>query len=341
LKKAARQEEKAPEHKPLISSDFIQGLLQSYNYLSRLGNSFISEYREIKEFLPPECKDLFKLEVTDKYIYYDETFVETAKNRYVQRLRRIFWEKLFANKEWQAKLTSNLVDELHGKINELMNYEFSEWNIMRLWLEVMSNLSVSMENTILKLFDTLSHEHHYTEYSGNIHYYNGWKTNKCWKVNHKIIIPIYAFYARYDKKVTPRYYTVSEKLGDIEKVFDVLNGEPANFPALHTILGNAETAGKTCNIETRYFFITFYKKGTAHITFKDMALLKKFNIFASQRKNWLPPTYGKKHYADMSSDEQSVIDNFEGAISYEGTLSNKDFYLVENKQSLLMLERAG
>jgi hypothetical protein len=341
LKKATIPEAKDIEGKKLVASDYIQGLLQSYDHLARLGASFIGEYREIKEFLPGDCKDLLKLKICDEVSYYDKDFMRDALNTYVRRLRRVFWKKLFENKEWLDRLTSNLINVLHEKINDLMDYEFSEYNIMRLWLEVMSNMSDFMEKTIMTLFDTCSHDFHYMEYSDNIHYYNGWKTNKCWKINSKIILPMYAF-SHWDKEY--RFdvdWRCREKLTDIEKVFDVLNSKPRDFPCIANLLEWAKRNKQTKNIKTKYFTITFYKKGTAHITFTDMELLKKFNIFAGQRKGWLPPTYGKKHYAEMSPEEQHVIESFEGAINYEDVMSNKEFYLIENKKSLLALEQAG
>ena len=75
--------------------------------------------------------------------------------------------------------------------------------------------------------------------------------------------------------------------------------------------------------------MTFYKKGTCHIEFTDLELLKKLNIFGSQRKGWLPPAYGKKSYRDMTTEEKTVIDEFEGRASYEDTYANTDKYLID------------
>ena len=90
-------------------------------------------------------------------------------------------------------------------------------------------------------------------------------------------------------------FRVSEKLRDMEKVFDYLAGIPTgNTHGLSQILNVAEENQQSKNIECKYFTVTFYKKGTCHIVFKDMDLLKKFNIFGSQKKGWLPPAYGKE-----------------------------------------------
>jgi hypothetical protein len=89
------------------------------------------------------------------------------------------------------------------------------------------------------------------------------------------------------------------------------------------------------NIDFHYFTATFYKKGTCHITFTNKALLDKFNIFGSQRKGWLPPSYGKRSYSDMSQEERSVVDEFQGEEEYHHVFSNRSEYIVENSKLLL------
>jgi hypothetical protein len=86
--------------------------------------------------------------------------------------------------------------------------------------------------------------------------------------------------------------------------------------------------------------ITFYKKGTCHIEFTNDELLHKFNLFGSMRKGWLPPVYGKAKYKDMTPEEKQVINEFEGEISYNKVMANKDYYIVDSSK-LLMLEAAG
>ena len=54
------------------------------------------------------------------------------------------------------------------------------------------NLVRGIEDCIIELFDKLSHQYTYSdEFSNNIHYYNGWKTNKAWYINKKVILSIY------------------------------------------------------------------------------------------------------------------------------------------------------
>ena len=86
--------------------------------------------------------------------------------------------------------------------------------------------------------------------------------------------------------------------------------------------------------------VSFFKKGTAHLVFKDMELLEKFNLFAGQKKGWLPPCYGKKRYADMTEEEQRVIDSFQGRERYAHIMAHADYY-IENERRIPLMLNAG
>ena len=135
---------------------------------------------------------------------------------------------------------------------------------------------------------------------------------------------------RYD----PASYEVLKKLSDIEKALDYLNGSVSNERALQESLRAAEKENQTKKIPLRYFTVTFYKKGTCHIEFTNLELLKKLNIFGSQRKGWLPPSYGKRTYNEMTKEEREVVDAFEGKDSYEKVMVQSSYYLVEEQQLL-------
>lgn len=61
-----------------------------------------------------------------------------------------------------------------------------------------------------------------------------------------------------------------------------------------------------------------------------MEFLAKLNIFAARGKNWPPPSFGRKHYKDMSTEEKKVIDSFmdeTGGKKYEKIVAQTDYYL--------------
>ena len=74
-------------------------------------------------------------------------------------------------------------------------------------------------------------------------------------------------------------YKVFKKLSDIEKALDYLNGSVSNEEELQESLRAAEKENQTNKIPLRYFTVTFYKKGTCHIEFTNLELLKEAEHF--------------------------------------------------------------
>ena len=72
-----------------------------------------------------------------------------------------------------------------------------------------------------------------------------------------------------------------------------------------------------------------------------MMNLKKFNIFGSQHKGWLPPSYGKKAYKDMTVEEKAIINEFEGEKEYNKVISNKEYYLFDGSNLNLLEEKTA
>lgn len=316
--------------------DFLKAIVAQYNFEMRAGLNLLNEYFAMKPYIIESVKKdcyngpVIKLKVGD-------TEKESEFwNAYIEAIRYKYWKALFDSDAFNQLFTTNLRHEYYNKIQELQNYDFSLFNIYTIKSELAKGISQSIEETIIALFDEFSHMYHWEKYSQNIHYYNGWKTNKAWKINKRVIIPLSAF--DWLGKYNPSYQA-KDKLMDIEKVFNYLDGGRTDEHVdLQKALKQAQETGLTRKIQLKYFNVTFYKKGTCHIEFTDLELLKKFNIFGSQRKGWLPPVYGRAKYEDMGREEQAVIDAFEGKAEYEKTIAQKDYFICE---SVRLLELAG
>jgi len=247
-------------------------------------------------------------------------------------VRGKYWRGLFENPEFVQNLTSNLRKELMSRVDKLIEYEFSFHNIIEMRIELNKKTVQSIEDTIIKLFDDLSQKYtYYDETSKNIHYFNGWKTNKAHKINKKVIMPYFETVDSYNK--WEFRYTGRNKLKDIEKCLAFLDGGETPDIDMDYILDKAERTQNPRNIELKYFNVTFYKKGTCHLTFTNDKLLDKFNIFGCQRKRWLPPCYGKKKYTDMTADEKTVVESF--GVDYGKVINDTKYYIIESSQFLL------
>lgn len=326
------QEEKYTD---LIEDDFLKQIVDRYNLELSAGIKLINEYNALKPFILKYINSDYDQEDAMLRLSLNEYEAkkEITVNDFVKAIRKKYWKALFNNEEFIGKLTNNLRSEYYDKIDELKEYDFSIYNIYTLRCEMQNNTIRGIEDTILKLFEEFSHTYSwYDETSKNIHYYNGWKTNKAWIINKKVIIPLNGFDS-WDG--VPRYeYQVKEKLRDIEKVFNYLDGNNTINISLENTLDYAERIRQTKKIHLKFFDITLYKKGTCHIEFTNLEILKKFNIYGSQKKNWLPPTYGKVQYNEMTDEEKAVIDEFEGKESYQRTMANKEYFIVKSRNLL-------
>lgn len=329
MKKKHYAEARETDNNELILNDYIQAAIQQYNIETDAGIHLIKEFYAMKPYIlsdikkdSPYNKPILELCLADKK--------DLSVNKFVEKVRMKYWNALFRNPKFTANMTSNLVSKYLSKVNELKNYDFSLYNIKEIQMQMSNNLIIGIEQCIIDLFDELSHKHSwYAECDHNIHYYNGWKTNKAWIINKKVIIPLNAF-SSWSGKFNPNY-DVTSKLSDIEKALNYLDGGLTENIDMFMCLRHAEETGQTKKIQLKYFTVTFYKKGTCHIEFTNLELLKKLNIFGSQKKGWLPPGYGKTRYDDMDTESQDVINEFEGKKEYEETLSNSGYYMFDAK----------
>lgn len=352
LQKAQQQREieTETENTQLIDSDFFKAIVNQYNLEVEAGIKLIKEYYAMKPFiLSGFGKDketgetiqtggcILQMDIIGNRDKYNN---KLSINEYIREVRGKYWKALFENKKFIGQLTNNLQRDFYNKVEELSNYDFSLYNIYQLKIDMQKKVVKGIEDTIIELFDELSHKYSYwDETSKNIHYYNGWKTNQAWIINKKVIIPLKAYDDYYTDRFRPTHYDIVRKLQDIEKCFNYLDGGLTEAVDLEESLKFAEEYGETKDIQLKYFTVTFYKKGTCHITFNNDELLKKFNIFGSQHKGWLPPSYGKKSYKDMTTEEKAVVNEFEGEKEYKKVISNKEYYLFDENNLNLLEEK--
>lgn len=349
LQKEKAVEESDPEERQhLADNDFIKAIVDQYQMEIKAGCRLIEEYKAMQPYI------LSSFSQKNEKSMYDYNCVLNLKigdqkasvNGFIKEVREKYWSTLFTNPKFTRKLTSNVLKEYRSKIHELRDVEFSVFNILEVKWDMMQNVAKGIERSIIDLFDLFCSGWFSEDMGTTIHYYNGWKTNSAYKVNKKAIARFNAF-SNYDKHFDPIWSSYSydggcmKRLNDMEKCFNYLdNGRTDDGAGMGNILNNAVKNGQTRNIELKYFTVTFYKKGTCHIVFKDEELLKKFNLYGAQKKGWLPPSYGKKTYEEMEPEEKAVVEEFEGKEEYEKTLHNKDFYLVNENAFLIGMDEA-
>lgn len=332
LKPGHKYVEMSPEESAALSkADFVEAIIDRYNYEVESGIHLIREYRSVSHILKGDNTSA-SMSLT---LGRDTNATE---NEWVRAVRHKYWSMLFAAPQFMNQLTSNLRDSLYHRVKELEEYEFSYFNIKEIMVQMNAHVSEGVESTIMKLFDDWTRKYHWDENAQNRHYFDGWRTNDAFAVNKKVIIPLRG-YESWGSRIAPEFraYNVRDRLADIEKVFNFLDGGRTPDKDLYEVLAEAEKTGNTTKLESKYFWLTFYKKGTCHIEFKNKDLLAKFNIFAARGKNWLPPSFGRKKYKDLSEEEKRTVDSFmedKSGKKYDAVCAHADYFLQSGSDVL-------
>lgn len=325
LKKAEKLEDYDTNVTDLDVTDFIKNIISHYKVECQAGIDLIRQYKALVPYIMSNFnrnENVYSCPLLELKLGTHSV----SENGYIKRVRSKYWHELLSNPKFIGRLTKKLQDEYMNNVQILEEYEFSEFNIYTLVAEINSQIRQGIEDEIIVMFDKLTQEHSwYPECAKTIHYYDGWATNKAHKIGNKIILPYADVFSGWNNK--PVLYRARGYLEDIERILNFLDGNMTLPVDTWKNIDISFNNNITKNIECKYFKATFYKKGTIHLTFTCPELIERFNIYVAMNKNWLPPCYGKKKYSDMTDEERTVIDNFQGEESYNTVIKKSDYYL--------------
>jgi len=318
------------EEKDLMSSNNVAARVEIYQNELKVGLEYIQDYYRASFKAVRFVGEYFDLEKCEKG-KSNTDIVNAEINRFVSALRKDHWKKILDMKEVSSRMTEKKVQEFHHKIEEQSYMEFSESNIRAFIISLIGSYEKTMTEVVEEIFDRLTVRYTWAdETSKNIHYFNGWSTNKAFYVNKKVIVPARSGYSHpffdYSGNLRVDRYDLKE-FNDIDKVMNYFDAQKEYV----SILDALEKAFKEPNarlsdkIYSTYFEIVCYKKRTIHLTFRSEDIRRRFNVCACKHKKWLPEDYGKKKYSEMSEREKAVVAEFEGKEKYDKNLNQIGF----------------
>ena len=285
--------------------------------------SYYKNYRKVSKFVA------LNEELSTTHLYSgvrEETknltkLMQSTANSTTSRIRATYWHKTLSLKEVKSRLTTKKQKEFDEALKTYSNMDFTENNIRTFVLNIIGSYDQTLRDSISSLFDEMTNYAFRANrlYLDNIHYFNGWKTNDAFKVGKKVILPIHVGYgnAWLDLSGNWRLDSMVERyLRDFDLVMNYFDGGNPEYVSIGEALKKAFHFGINRKIDSTYFEISVFKKGTIHLTFKNMDILRRFNIIACQEKNWLPDDYNESPFDEMSPESQNVVNSFEGEKSY-------------------------
>jgi 16S rRNA A1518/A1519 N6-dimethyltransferase RsmA/KsgA/DIM1 with predicted DNA glycosylase/AP lyase activity len=311
------------------SKDQINNLIEKYNATIKSGLTVLETYFKNYDLI----HDLIKIG-EDSYSQNFNDDVKTTINEFIDKTRVKYWKKVLTFENVKRRLTSKELSIFYTTTNEQAKMELTRSNISTFILNLINNFENILDRAVEDCFESMTRKHSwYEETTKNIHYYNGWKTNKSFFVNKKVIIPFYsgAFFDTYSGEAKLKYGTKGQ-LKDIDLVMNYFT-EPCGL-GLTEALDLAFSNGQTRKIKTSHFIATVYKKGTIHLTFRDENTRLRFNVKACKGREWLPQDYGVKPYKELTNELKDVVNGFEGENKYKENRSNAGYICIDELKLL-------
>jgi len=225
-------------------------------------------------------------------------------NAFVDTFKKSCWDRLFNMTDFSRVVTEKVYKEFQEFQGSQGMMDFTVNNIKNLFDTLLMSRGDIMEGCLVEVFDEFTKYH-----EDNRVYIEGWKTNKFWKVTKKVILP-YTIGRTWSGNFEIDYRR-GRFLDDIDKAMCYISGkkwdevdckssrEGYTGSCIYTGTGIRAsllryfqdlkvTSGTNWNLlDSEFFTMRFYKKGTLHIVFKDEYIWSEFNLRATKSKNWL------------------------------------------------------
>src|SRR5699024_779519 len=210
---------------------------------------------------------------------FDKRYRADDLNEELARLRRGYWSLVLDTDEFKKMLTNDAIQKLNRQLTVAQSLELNYVNIRMLLTAIYANKDDMLVDSIVSIFKKIT-RYHMNEYSTNIHYYDGWKTNDAYRINKKVIIPISSAFDGWDLRDEYERlpYEVKNWIDDMVRAFQIIDEDAG---------GDFEYIGNN-SFENELLRFRMFLNGNIHVWFNDLKLLDKLNYLCGQHFNWIP-----------------------------------------------------
>lgn len=303
----------------LMTFDKVENAISIYrNAVSQIfkGIDTVEQIRNSLLYLEKESQE-FNIKTSAFMKIILENKSADAKEQSIKTIRKMIWSYVLTACKMDKYLFYRQRQKLYENLDKGSGtLPFTKENIRQFFDNLFLMREEYYKEGIQDLFNEITSYHH-----GNKRHEEGWKTNKNWKINSKIIVKWGAFeftdYSKYgtyhgfdgSSYTAPKYGEFKcrcyEKnwIDDLDKIVRKIQPENSNGMTIKEALNNKfNELGKVYigekfdnAAETPYFHLKFWKKGTLHITFKDQKVLDELNLIGAKlRRDLGYDDYGKK-----------------------------------------------
>lgn len=310
-------------HNQVVLMDVTENMIVQFDQLKK---TFVKFLKVIEEL------NFYSQEIKSEYFNAGEAAMKLANERVSKRekynsfhltVQGMMWNKVLDKLGIEKYLTSEVRRNFKQFLKAQQSMRFSKSNMMKIVEMIFNNRNEILERCITESFDYL------TSYDkANQLHVEGWVTNTRFKVNRKLILPdmiqwgssydTSSYLKDYGSKFSVRHnheYSDRTNVNDVEKALCHIMG--MDYNSLYSvvdslqrrfgIIGTVKTGEPFDNseIDSTFFTIKFYKKGTVHLYFKSEKVWEEFNMRACLKKNWLPDEEAREYTARKKQESKA------------------------------------
>lgn len=212
-------------------------------------------------------------------------------NQFVTTLNANAWTKVLNDmQDFNNYLTTKVKKQFLQKFQDQKNMAYTKKNMVALVEMLFLNQEKILNDCREEVFDLMTRY----DIKNRVHV-EGWKTNDNYKVNRKVILPNIISQG-WNGKLEVRYGRGRDEIMDIDKAMcSIMEFKIEKIKTIYHTLENhlkenvAHTGALSNNeVESTFFKIRYFKKGTIHIYFKERFLWEEFNLIVCKHKGWIP-----------------------------------------------------
>ncbi|EDL3629275.1 restriction endonuclease subunit M [Salmonella enterica subsp. enterica serovar Newport] len=201
---------------------------------------------------------------------------ETAMKAIIRNLDRSIWRDLMKRSGMLSLMDAQARDQWYSSLEKDDIPAICEENILSTFKQLHQSKGEVFERGVINVFKGLSWDY---------------KSNSPCKFGKKIIVTGLVKYDRWGFGLSWGWQR--DRLADLERMLMILDGKPVpdNRADVTRRLGDHIDANRHSNhYEDEMFVITYFQKGTAHITFRRPDLTEKLNDFIARHYPGMLPS---------------------------------------------------
>lgn len=272
------------------AADFIR----AFQRLRLYADAFLRQEENQSSSFNEESRNLYVLLLKDLLGPNTEQTAESAYDHFLDIAKDQAWNQIISQMGLEKYMTGSMKRTMVDFRNAQAAAELNKENIMQLFRMLMGSIGNIMEQCVVDVYDLFTRF-----YDGNTSCTEGWKTNKRFEANRKIIIPgcvsagfmpeKYGYHEYFNTE-----YGASSNLDDIDKAmcwitgtsFEKLDDESVPGRTIAATIRSTRVGDQDWQ-ESNFFKVKCFKKGTVHLFFKDEGLWAAFNQRVNKGKNQL------------------------------------------------------